>query len=98
MLREWERKAVDGHVQRAFGTTDYEVVARAPMLWVGWEADTDAVLLRLGDGRQAWFVLHCVDVAPEAVPEVLRQRLVAYREAITQTEELLRLAGEDVDG
>jgi len=98
MLREWERKAVDGYVLRKYGARDYEVLGRVPMLWTGWEADTDAVLLRLPGGRLAWYVLHCVDVPPEQVVETLRQRLVAYREAIEETEALLRLAGEDVDG
>lgn len=98
MLREWERKAVDGYVRRAYGTEDYEVAGRAPMLWTGWETDTDAVLLRLPGGRLAWYVIQCVDVPPDAVAGTLRQRLVAYRAAIAKTEELLRLAGESVDG
>jgi hypothetical protein len=98
MLRGWEREAVNGYVSRKYATKDYEVVGRVSMLWTGWEGDTDAILLRLGDGRMAWYVLHCVDVPPAEVPAVLRQRLAAYREAITQTEELLRLSGEDVDG
>lgn len=91
MLREWERKAVDGYVLRKYRTADYEVVGRVPMLWTGWEADTDACLLRLGDGRQAWFVLNCVDVPPDRVVDALRQRIEAYRQAITETEALLRL-------
>ncbi len=94
MLKEWEKERLDGYVRRKYGATDYVILGSADMLWSGRELDTAAVLIRLGDGRQVWAVLASVDVSPSDVPDVLRQRLVAYRQAITETEALLRLAGE----
>jgi hypothetical protein len=76
---------LDGYVQGKYSTRDYEILGSADMLWSGWELDTAAVLIRLGDGRQVWAVLASVDVSPSDVPDVLRQRLVAYRQAITET-------------
>jgi hypothetical protein len=93
-LSDWQRQHLDCYVQGAYGTGEYEILGMVPMLWSGWEADTNAVLVRLADARRVWAVMQSVDVRANEVPDVLRQRLVAYREAIEETEALLRLAGE----
>jgi hypothetical protein len=93
-IKDWERDILDCYVERAHGTAVYEILGSAAMLWSGWELDTAAVLIRLRDGRKVWAILNSVDVPPSEAAETLRERLEAYRQAIEDTETLLRLAGE----
>jgi small nuclear ribonucleoprotein (snRNP)-like protein len=93
-IKDWEKDILDRYVQRAHGTTAYEILGSADMLWSGWELDTAAVLIRLRDGRKVWAILNSVDVKPSQAVETLQERLEAYRHAIEETETLLRLTSE----
>ncbi|WP_114945902.1 hypothetical protein [Microvirga calopogonii] len=93
-MEGWQKESLDRYVHKAYGTDDYEVLGATEMLWSGWECDTDAVLIRLADGRKAWAVMLCVNVPPKEVPDALRERIEAYRKAIADTEALLAKAEE----
>jgi len=93
-LTDWQKKELEDYVREAYGATDYEIIGAAEILWSGWEGDTDAVLIRLVDGRKAWAVLQAVHVASDQVPSVLRERISVYRQAIAETEALLKIGGE----
>jgi len=93
--REYDGKRVQVMIKEEFGpeaAQGCEILGSAEILWSGWEGDTDAVLVRLPDGRLQWVVINGVDVATESVIEVLRERLDAYRRAIVETEALLNIA------
>jgi hypothetical protein len=91
---DFDRQRLALYVERIHGTADFEVLAAASMLWSGWECDTAAALVRLGDGQRVWAVLDAVNVASADVPRMLRERIKAYRQAIFETEALLAVAGE----
>jgi hypothetical protein len=93
-LEGWRKESLDRYVQEAWGTKDYEILGAAEMLWSGWEGDTDAILLCLADGRRVWAVMQCVTIRPDEVPDVLRERIAAYRKAIADSEVLLATAEE----
>jgi len=93
--KEANRKRVQAMVEEEFGpdaAQGFEIIGSAPILWSGWEGDTDAVVVRLPDGNAVWMVVEGVHVGSTGVAEVLRERLDAYRKAIEDTEALLKIA------
>lgn len=74
------------------GDVAFEVVARAPMLWQGWEFDTAAVLVELADGRRDLLALEGA-MRPITRADLV-ERLAEYRKAAAATEDFLRLLDE----
>jgi len=73
---------------------DVDVLAATPVLWSGWECDTVAVLYRIRpEEKLRLHVMDGVHVTPENLQETLQERVVAYKEAIEETEEFLKLLG-----
>lgn len=92
-ISEFSRPILDAWVEEHYGTADYEIVGSSRVLWSGWEADTDVAVIRLPDGSFKWALVDGPH-APDDVPEVLRKQLVAYRQAISNTEELLAMMSD----
>lgn len=66
------------------------------MLWSGWEGDCGVILYRLrSSGETGLHVLDGVHHAPAGALAMLRERLVAYREAIAATEAFLARLEQD---
>jgi hypothetical protein len=72
-----------------FAPEQITVVSTTPILWSGWECDHTAWVLELPDGSRR-IVIEAASQETDAA-EVLRERLAAYREAISATEALLAL-------
>lgn len=84
-------RSVESQIEDAYGRprTDFRIVAYTEILWCNWECDYGIVLIKI-DGERKNMVLasvfHPNDRGPAAM---LRERLVAYREAIVSTERFL---------
>jgi len=93
--KEAIRRRVHTMVERKYGPTaaqGFEILGSTDIMWSGWEGDTDAVIVRLPDGKVVWMVIDGVEVGSKNIVEVLRERLVAYSKVIEDTEALLRIA------
>jgi hypothetical protein len=93
VLTASEMRSLTSYIEDAYGTRAFAAYAACPVLWSGWEGDTKAVLVQLLNGRR---VLGMVEgtVSPSEIVQTLRQRIVAYQQAIEETEAFLRFAGE----
>lgn len=79
---------VTARVRDLFGDVSHRVLDQTAVLWSSWECDHTAVLVELGDGRREVVILGATSVGG---PVDLRERLAAYRQAVTETEALLEL-------
>lgn len=59
-LGNWQRYHLDRYVREAYGTSDYKIIRKPSMLETGWEANTDAVLLRPCEGPMVRAVLRAM--------------------------------------
>lgn len=90
----WDARVIsmwfeDEH-QRAVPEDDIEILGRCNALWCGWEGDCGVVSYRLrSTGETGLHVLAGVVHGPDGAVAMLRERLVAYREAIAETEAFL---------
>jgi hypothetical protein len=72
---------------------EFEVIAYTPILWSGWEGDSDAVLYRiLPDGEPQLYVLDGVHTPPDRLLETLQGRIGAYEKAIADTKAFITKA------
>jgi hypothetical protein len=88
----------DALAERNLPTDGYEVLGVVPLLWSGWECDTNLVLVSIPgqsepvpvilDGTQR--VFSAADAAA-----MLRERLDVYQKVIAKTEEALQFLSRE---
>lgn len=89
VVRESNLREIEDGLRRS-GVTDFQVLDWTEVLWSGWEGDSSAALIRVPG--QAPKVAVCAHVGSGRSPEaMLRERLVAYEEAIRDTRRLLAM-------
>lgn len=90
----WDRRSIalwfaEEH-ERAVPEDDIQILARCSVLWSGWERDNGVILYRLrSSGETRLHVLDGVHHAPAGAVAMLRERIIAYREALVETEAFL---------
>lgn len=88
-LRESSLREIEDGLRRA-GIADFQVLDWTEILWSGWEGDSSAALVRIpGQGPKVSVYAHIGSGrSPEAM---LRERLVAYEDAIRDTRRLIAM-------
>lgn len=70
--------------------TDYPVIMRLPVLWEGWESDSEVVIVNINGVSKALMNGHEIEA------EFLHDKITEYQDVIRRTQEAIALIGKRV--